>query len=160
MTTIACNRESMAGDSQVSWDFHKGYSCPKIFRIGTSIYGIAGDNFGNVFIEWAQEGFKTKAKPAIWSLSNFELIDFDVLELAPDGIWLWDKHLVRMGVKDDSFSIGSGSKFALVFMRKMALTPEQAVLECCEFDDYTRGPVDVMYLNQAKEAASGPTTKA
>jgi len=148
VTTICANLTEMAGDSQVSWDGAKGFLSPKIFRIGASLYGLAGDTFGNVFIEWAERGFNQKQKP-VWGHGDDP--DFDVLELSPTGLWLWDKHLVRIKVKDVNYSIGSGSKFALVFMRKMGMTPEQAVLECCEFDDYTRPPVDVFYLKQTEE---------
>ena len=149
MTTVAANRDSMAADSQVSWDGSKGFSTPKIFRIGTSLYGIAGDNYSNVFIEWAEGGFNIKKKPN-WGPKELEDIDFDVLELSPQGLWLWGAHLTRIKLKDDNYAIGSGSKFALVFMRKMNLSPEQAVLECCEFDDYTKGPVDVLYLKETQ----------
>ena len=145
MTTIASDRKSMAADSQVSWDYHKGFKTPKLFRIGNSIYGLAGDNWGNVFIEWAKTGFNEKKKPQIHD-SIWDDVDFDVLELAPTGLYLWDKHFVRVELKDDNYSIGSGSKFALVFMRKMNMSPAEAVKECCTIDDYTKEPVDVMEL--------------
>ena len=150
MTTVAANRTSIAADSQVSWEFAKGFKTPKLFRIGNSVYGIAGDNWGNVFIEWAKTGFNEKKKPQI-QVANWDSVDFDVLELAPTGLYLWDKHFVRVELKDHDYSIGSGSKFALVFMRKMNMSPEEAVKECCEFDDYTREPVDVMVLKEENE---------
>ena len=159
MTTIAANRESMAGDSQLSWEGNKGFSTPKVFRIGTSIYGIAGDCFGSCFIEWAEKGFNQKQKPT-WGPKDIEDVDFDVLELSPTGLWLWDKHLVRMKVKDDNYSIGSGSKFALVFMRKLGMSPEEAVKECCEWDDYTRGPIDVLYLKELLQKNETTTKKS
>ncbi len=153
MTTVCANLTEMAGDSQVSWEGAKGFSAPKIFRIGASIYGLAGDCFGNVFIEWAERGFNQKQKPN-WGPKDTEDVEFDVLELSPTGLWIWDQHLVRMKIKNDNYAIGSGSKFALVFMRKMGMTPEQAVLECCEFDDYTKGPVDVFYLKEKEPLTS------
>ena len=146
MTTIIADRRSMAADSQVSWEGNLGFKSPKLFRIGNSIYGISGDNWGNVFIEWAKTGFNEKKKPQLHLANNWEDIDFDVLELAPTGLYLWDKHFVRIELKDDNYSIGSGSKFAIAFMRKMNMSPEEAVKECCNFDDYTREPVDVMTL--------------
>jgi len=149
MTTVAANREMMAADSHV--DFGGiGYKSPKIFRIGTSLFGLAGDNYGNVFIEWAESGFKVKQKPN-WGPKDLEDVEFLALELSPTGIWIWDKYLIRIKIKDDNYAIGSGSGAALVFMRKMGLTPEQAVKECCEFDDYTKPPVDVFYLKEQDE---------
>lgn len=145
MTTVAANRTQMAADSQVSWDGMAGFKEQKIHRIGNSIYGLAGDLWGNVFIEWAKTGFNEKKKPQIHD-SIWNDVDFDVLELAPTGLYLWDKHFVRIALKDDNYAIGSGSKFALAFMRKMKMSPKEAVEECCLFDDYTREPVDVMEL--------------
>ena len=153
MTTIAANRQSIAADSQVSCEGNAGFKSPKLFRVGYSIYGIAGDNWGNVFIEWAKTGFNEKKKPQIHD-SIWDDVDFDVLELAPTGLYLWDKHFVRIELKDDNYAIGSGSKFAILLMRKMQITPEEAVKECCVFDDYTREPVDSMVLKEENEKSA------
>ena len=123
----------------------KGFLEQKLHRIGDSIYGLAGDLWANVFIEWAKTGFNEKKKPQIHD-SVWEEVDFDVLELAPTGLYLWDKHFVRIKLKDDNYALGSGSKYAIVFMRKMKMSPEEAVKECCTLDDYTKEPVDVMEL--------------
>jgi hypothetical protein len=150
MTTVAANLERMAGDSQVTYSVGKGYLSPKLFRIGPSIFGIAGDNHSNVFIEWAQSGFKVKQKPN-WGPKEAEDVEFEVLELSPTGLWIWDRTLVRIKIKDDTYAIGSGAGPALVFMRKLGLTPEEAVKETCAFDDYTREPVDVLILKQPEK---------
>lgn len=148
MTTIACNKESIAGDQWVTWDGHRGYRTPKLFHIKDSIYGTAGDWAGGVFIEWAKEGFKVKSKPQFMHYPAWDEMEFDILELAPDGIWLWDKYLVRTQVNEDNYAVGSGGKAAIIFMRELGLTPEQAVLKACDFDEYTKEPVDVIYLGK------------
>jgi hypothetical protein len=137
----------MAADSQVSCDGAKGFLTPKIFRVGNSLYGLAGDNFSNAFIEWAKRGFLLKEKNFIpdgaWHDANFE-----ILELAPTGLFLWDKYLTRIAIKDDNYSVGHGSMFALLGMREMNLDPVEAVRLACKYDDYTNEPVDVFLLKE------------
>lgn len=151
MTTVAANRKVMAADSQVSWEFHKGFQTPKIFRIDNSLYGLAGDNWGNVFIEWAKDGFNQKKKPDIGD-ERWADADFDVLELAPSGLYLWDKHLVRVKLKDNEYAIGSGSKFAILAMRELGYDPKAAVELACKYDDYTKAPIDVESLKDETTA--------
>ena len=142
MTTIAANRECIAGDSQCSMDSAPGFLTPKLFTVERSVYGLAGDNWSNVFIDWAKTGFNEKKKPPYVGGD----IDFAVLELSPTGLHIWDSHWVRIDIKNDNYAIGSGAKYAVLLMRKYNMSPKEAVEVCCEYDDYTRGPVDVMYL--------------
>lgn len=155
MTTIAANLEMMAADSQVTYGHAgMGYKTQKIYAINGVIYGLAGDPGSDMFLEWAATGFKPKLKPNfshMWSD-----IDFDVLELSSDGLAMWDKHLVRMRLKDSVYAVGSGAPIALLLMRKYGMTPDQAVVEACEHDTYTEGPVDVLYL---KDVIKQPNKK-
>ena len=143
MTTIACNRREMAADAWVSWDDEAGYPTVKLYRCRRSVFGLRGDNWANVFAAWASGGFKPSRQPVI---HNFEAADFDVLELAPDGIFHWDKHLVRIPVAAECYAVGTGAKVALYAMRVLDLAPAQAVAEACRIDDYSRPPITVMPL--------------
>jgi ATP-dependent protease HslVU (ClpYQ) peptidase subunit len=69
MTTIACNREEMAADSQVIFGETvkiPGSREPKVERIGDSLFGMAGDEQEcRVFAKWARDGFDEDNKPEL-----------------------------------------------------------------------------------------------
>lgn len=151
MTTVAADfkRREIAADSKCSWDEHMGFLTPKLFQVGNSIYGIAGDQFSNIFVDWAKTNFNEKKKPALHG-EMWELADFDVLELAPSGLFLWDKYFTRVEIKDQEYAIGSGSTLALAAMREFKYTPFHAVELCCKYDDYTEPPIDLLVLPDLK----------
>jgi hypothetical protein len=143
MTTIACNLECMAADQRV---VNSGpmYPADKIFRLGDSLFGTAGDGFMSlVMIEWLQG---KRNKPALRKL--FDHHDKDsilVIELNTTGIYLWNGWGVPERVKLTHYSIGSGSMSAQNAMNR-GDTPEQAVRSAMTLDENTGGDVQVEYL--------------
>jgi ATP-dependent protease HslVU (ClpYQ) peptidase subunit len=141
VTTIACNRREMAGDSCVTYDdlgVGTGqYSSRKIHRIGKSIFGERGESTAEVpiLLDWIRGGCKAKKRPTLTKNA-----DFFLLELSPDGIFLWTHHVARERVDEPNFAIGSGAKVALYCMRHLGMTPEKAVQEAAKVDVYTKGP--------------------
>lgn len=143
MTTIACSRSVMASDSR----FHEEgvcFPCKKLFRVGDSIYGTAGESRGiGKFLKWIENGQKNDDRPEFVG----ELDEFYVLELNAKGIWYWDKHLFPCEILLPEFAIGSGGDFARAFM-DAGMTPEQAVEKVCAngLDYASFGPVQVERL--------------
>lgn len=141
MTTVACNRKMMAADQRVTWDDHVGYRSPKLHRINNSVFGLRGDNYANVFLDWARRSFSEKDRPAIPTDA-----DFDVLELSPEGIFIWDEFLTRVEILDPNYAIGSGANLALYALRVLKVNPDAAVVEAAKIDPWTDSNVDKMEL--------------
>jgi ATP-dependent protease HslVU (ClpYQ) peptidase subunit len=147
MTTIACNRREIAADSCVTHgDIGIGagqYRTPKLHRIGRSIFGERGESMAGVSqaLWWLRKGAKRHDMPKLPKDADFYL-----LELAPQGIFLWDSYLDRELIDEPNFTIGSGGKVALYCMRELKMTPAQAVAEAAKVDAYTRAPIITMKL--------------
>jgi hypothetical protein len=145
MTTIACNRSQMAGDSLLTCtDIGTGaYLSTKVRRIGKSIFGECGENCeeSGLAWEWLQSKRKPDARPEFQ-----EDADFYFLELSPSGIFVWNFSLTRETVLEDNMAVGSGRKVALYCMRYLGMTPAEAVTEAAKVDHHTRAPVVVMDL--------------
>lgn len=143
MTTIACNREEMAADSR----FHEDgvtFSCMKLYRIGQSVFGIAGETRGEFkFLAWLRAGRPDEARPTF----EGEMDEFYALELNASGIFYWDKHLYGVEAVEPCLAIGTGGDFARAFMAT-GMTPGQAVQQVCDrgLDYATGGPVHVKHL--------------
>ena len=146
MTTVACDGKSVAADQRVSWDDNAGFRSPKVFRIGGSIFGLRGDNYANVFLEWAKSGFRSELKPVF--PDPVAEVDFTVIELAEDGMHMWDHMLVRVPILDKNYAIGSGHKVALYAMRVLKLAPGAAVHEASKIDPFTDDNVDEIFLTE------------
>lgn len=144
MTTIAVNRECIAADTRV---INGGpfYHAPKLFRVGQSILGTAGDGFGCLaFVEW----FKSpRRNPATLHKMFVEYDRNDVLiaELNPGGIYLWNGWGYPERINDPMYAIGSGSMAALEAMRNGA-TPEDSIKRAQAHDEATGAPVQVEWL--------------
>jgi ATP-dependent protease HslVU (ClpYQ) peptidase subunit len=143
MTTVCANLKEMAADSACCGDGAVAL-VTKLHRIGDSIFGEAGGAFeALLIIEWL------KGKRDRRLLNKMpEAFDRDsilILELAPDGLALWNGWGVRMKIKNEFYAIGSGGMSAVMAL-KQGKTPAEAVTMVPEFDEYTRGPVDVLKL--------------
>lgn len=142
MTTIIADRRTlcMYSDSLCTWG-DSSFSIKKIQKIGQSLWGISGDmDNGFKFLEWVKAGGKDDA-----DLSDDE---FDALELTREGIFVWGRQLVRLSVREDYFSIGSGSAFALGAMAHGA-TPQEAIQIAARWDTGTRPPIEMLKLGRA-----------
>lgn len=138
MTTIAANKTTMAADSKTDCD-GTWFGTTKLYRIGDSIVGAAGDNSAIVkFITWFRN--KRTKRP---TFSDNE--SFSALILTPRGLFHMDDSMGMDLVKDDYFAVGSGAVAALVAM-DCGLSPTEAVEAACKRDQLTGGPVDTMTL--------------
>jgi hypothetical protein len=143
MTTIVATLDCMAADTRV---VSEGpiYHAAKIFRIGESLFGTAGDAFmALTFLDWLAG---KRNVPALRKLFEHEdKASFIVLELSPEGLRLWNGWGVPEKLHDKSYSIGSGSMSAQNAINR-GDTPEQAVRSTMPLDENTGGDVQVEYL--------------
>lgn len=147
MTTVACNLHWMAADSKVSIDEEEvNFQTQKLFRIGDSIFGICGDGNCWRFIGWALAGFKKEDRPLFFPGEALTKGEFSVLELAPDGIFVWDQNLFRIPVNGSNYAVGTGAMLATYCMRRNGLPPEAAVKEASTVDDHTDDRITIMRL--------------
>ena len=153
MTTVAAwvrgDLGVIAADSRASDDSGVvQFNTPKLHRIGRSVFGVAGDDWVDLFLQWRRSGGK-ELPPRIVELNATD-VDFNVIELAPDGIWFWNRTFTRIKIKDDTFAIGSGELVALYAMRKHGADPKQAVEAAASVDVHTGGAIDVEIVPQKR----------
>lgn len=149
MTTIAANRECMAADTRVS-DENTGLSYPaaKIFRIRKSLFGTAGHgSICLVMVEWLRT---SRNRESLYKqLGPDQRDQIRLLELNPDGLFVWDGWGLPEKVLLDCYAIGSGAKAARALLAKGA-EPKDAVDTAGELDFYTAPPVHVEYLKRKR----------
>lgn len=78
--------------------------------------------------------------------------DFCGIELARDGVYLYDPAGRRYPIKDQFFAIGSGGPYALGAMA-MGATPEEAVAIASRFDPATGPEIEVLQLKVARNGS-------
>lgn len=137
----------MAADRQVVDDHIGEYKTTKIEKIGDSIFGIAGENCPDDVFQWLRDAaydcipWHKASRP-----EHAKKWDYFLIQLAPDGIWLWNQKLYRVKCEEDNYAIGSGRKVALYCMRYLHLSPKESVEQSCLIDHWSNGPVDVLEL--------------
>lgn len=137
MTTIVCNRTSMAADKRVSGG--PMFKSTKIHRVNGSLIGFSGAVEQALrFVEWRRT---PEQKPQFVESPNFE-----ALELTPDGqlIW-WGPEMVGIPIEEEFYAIGSGSALALGAMA-MGANPKQAIQVAAKWDVATGSEIQVMAL--------------
>lgn len=137
MTTIAASLTQMSADTfshtQVS-----SYSVTKIVRVGTTLVGCAGPgDWCNRFIEWRTKG----GKPP--KVSKTESVEALVLDKT--GLYLFHNTCVPDRIRLAYFAIGSGRQYALGALAA-DLGTERAVEIACQFDPYSKAPIDTLVL--------------
>lgn len=138
MTTIAASKKHgmMAADTRVT-DGSLVYYTPKIFIIGDSIVGAAGEvENTNKWLEWMRSGkaaeFKKKMKGG-----------FEGIELTREGkLYLYAGCIAPDEVLDEFYCAGSGSMAALVAMR-LGLDPRGAVEQAIAVSPESGGDITV-----------------
>lgn len=145
MTTIAASLDTMemAADSMVSGD-DSFYMVEKLRRGANSIYGACGNWDACLkFLSAIDEG-------------KGELdsdLDVQVLELRPDGIWVYEGTIIPARIKNRFWAVGTGANFAIAAM-ELGLPPARAVEIACKYDSASSPPIDVIKL----EAKNGGKT--
>jgi 20S proteasome alpha/beta subunit len=133
----------MAADTRVTTD-GAYYHADKIFRIGDSLFGTAGDGcMCLVMIDWLKTSRNRQSLYKQWG--DYERDQVYLMQLSPKGLYLWTGWGVPELIHEARFAIGSGQAAALKGMDK-GETPEQAVKGAAEYDQYTGPPVQVEYL--------------
>ena len=138
MTTIAASfsKQEIAVDSRVSMEFIS-YSVSKLRRGPVSIFGAAGDwDQCLLFLEALEKN----------AFEDFET-ECQMLELRPDGIYVYESSIIPAKIKNDFYAIGTGAAYAIGAMR-MGASPTEAVAIACEFDPASWGPIDTMKLGE------------
>lgn len=144
MTTLAVNRECIAADTRVVTG-GSYYHASKLFRVGQSILGTAGDGFACLgFVEWFKSPRRNPGQlhKMFGEIDRHEII---VIELNPGGIYLWNGWGFPERINDPYYATGSGGMAALEAMRD-GKQPEEAVRRAISHDENTGGPVEVEYL--------------
>jgi len=133
----------MAADTRVSTG-GAHYHANKIFRVGTSLFGTAGDgDMGLVMIDWLKTTRNRQNLYRQWS--DYERSEVWLIELNPGGICLWTGWGVQERINDDRYAIGSGQLAALAALDK-GDTPENAVRCALHYDQYSGEPLQVEWL--------------
>lgn len=137
MTTIACDRVTMASDSMCA-DNQSFCSVAKIFRIRGALVGVAG-TFAPcaAFINWLRSKDEDQEPP--------DMEGVYALLLNHEGIWMYDAHPTPFEVKDGFAAIGSGCQAALAAMHCGA-SPQMAVKVAAKVDANTGGAIVKKYL--------------
>lgn len=142
MTTVAAKFSTLeiAGDSMVSGE-DSFYMVSKLRHGKNSIYGACGD--------WDKV---LKAYQLIESNSKEWESDLEVsiLELRPDGIWVYESTIIPVRLKNDYWAVGTGANFAIAAMR-LGNSPATAVSIAAEFDPFTRHPIESYKLEACNE---------
>lgn len=141
MTTIACNKTTIAADLQFSYGNTKFKGKTKIFdfpkekaqfalKTNRVLAGVAGDADKIAsLVEWLNDGEPTSKVP--------KLKDLEILAITEKGQIWWGKGLSSwIRVDEPCWSIGSGMDFALGAMRQGA-GPLQAVKIAAKNDNFT-----------------------
>lgn len=137
MTTIACNKDTMAGDSRCA-DASSMCNVTKIFRIGEKLVGVAGA-YANCmeFIKWMRGGMDADMVP--------DMDNVYALVLSSRGIAQYDGHPTPFYVRDKFAAVGSGCQAALAAMI-CGKTPSEAVRVAAKVDSHTGGRVTTKSL--------------
>jgi hypothetical protein len=135
----------MAADSRVSAEGAPFYHADKIFRIGDSLFGTAGDGMmGLLMIDWLRGTRKNRLSLyKLWD--DYERSAFWILELNHSGLYLWDGWATPEKLNDDRYAVGSGAMSAIAAL-DTGVSLEDSVKRACGYDQYSGPPVQVEYL--------------
>lgn len=142
MTTIAVNLKSMAGDSKVAGS-GSIYHCDKVFRIGDSLVGVAG-NVQNTtkFLAW----FRKECPPDEVAMDLSDDKTFEAVVVNADGIFYYADCVEPDKLHEKFFAIGSGAMAAMAAML-VGKSPAEAVKIAAKLDHNTGGPIKVLELH-------------
>lgn len=148
MTTIACTLTEMAADTAVA---NSGplYHADKMFRVGVSIFGTAGDGFMDLaFIEWVKSSRRSpQSLQKMIPLEHRD--DISILEIRPGGIYLWNGWGIPERIHEKFYAIGSGAMVAIEALTRGA-TPAEAVKSATRWDEYTHAPIQTERLKRPR----------
>lgn len=120
------------------------YHTDKIFRVGLSLLGTAGDGYMSLaFVEW----FKSKRN--MHTLHKMIPLDhrheISIVELKPGGIYLWNGWGLPERIHEKFYAIGSGSMAAIAELARGSDTAE-AVRAATRWDENSDAPIQTVLL--------------
>ena len=144
MTTIAVRDGVMAADT-LGDQMGKRAITQKLFRADGAVIGICGYwSDAKVFVDWYIAG-ANMANPPEWRMQGDEKVEFQAVVLTAGGIDWWSYSLVPERMRENFWSIGSGSQSALAAMH-LGCGAEEAVSIAIKVDPTTGGDVETMEL--------------
>lgn len=143
MTTIAANRKMMSADTKVTDDGSQYYTS-KIFVIGDSIVGVAGDVARTCkFLAWMRQGQPKDAS----TVMDGDDPEFQALVVNRNGIFVYMDTCEPDKLHDSFFAIGSGGAAAMAVMAKpFNYDPKRAVTHAAKIDPYTGGKIETLWV--------------
>lgn len=145
MTTLAANLECMSADQRMT-SANPPARIHKIRRIGDSLYAGCGTvSLIVVFLDWLAGPPKPDKLRLYRMIPEDSRHEFEVLELSPSGLALWDGWGARVPILDKFYAIGTGGASAMQAMKR-GLSPEEAVSETFSLDECSGGTVETEYL--------------
>jgi hypothetical protein len=146
MTTIAANLKAMAADRFVTYaPSYNGSS--KLWIAKGAVWGAAG-NVGHIsaFKAWTMGKGK---RPVVVDPEDTDAARLEILQLSPEGLFLWVNDDAPDAVKEPFYAIGSGAGYAIGAL-SMQSSLEQAVEVAAKWDSGTRLPFDMISLGSLK----------
>ena len=144
MTTIAANLECMAADQRMT-SGNAPARVHKIRRIGDSLYAGAGTtSLIVVFLDWLDAPKKDRLR-LYRMIPEDSRHEFEVLELSPQGLALWDGWGARLPILDKFYAVGTGGLSAMQALKR-GLSPEESISETFSLDECSGGTVECEYL--------------
>jgi hypothetical protein len=145
VTVIAANLREMAGDSRVTVG-SVFYASDKIFQIGKSIVGVAGDaNLTTKWLAW----FRKECPQDEVGMTLDDDHTFNAIVLNAGGLFVYGDCTEPDRLHDKCFAIGVGADIAMAAMA-LGKTPTDAVKLACKLDPMHCGlPVKTLSLYPA-----------
>ena len=140
MTTIVANLEGMASDTRVTGG--PMFNTTKVRRIKDSLYGGAG-NLSQILKMFLW--FENPDQAPSWK----EAPDFHILQVSPQGLFVWESEMIAIQIDTPFYAIGSGSEYAMGALACGA-TLQKAVEIASLFDPGTSGCMHYEPLVQPK----------
>lgn len=139
MTTIVATREWMAADQRATDDGAPLCHVKKLWYIGDSIFGIAGDaHAAMVILRWMET--KKRDPKALYEMFGEKDIAWRyetvLLELSHSGLALWNGWGIPLPLLDDAYAIGTGAHAALAALDRGA-SPEDCIKQAAKRDQYS-----------------------
>ena len=135
----------MAGDTRVITGA-SFYHADKVFRIGNSLVGTAGDAYAcHAFLTWFRSPKRNPQELQKQFGETYDRGDIWVAEINPGGIYLYNGWGYAEKINDPYYAIGSGAMAAIEAMRQ-GMEPQEAVRRALAHDENTGSPIQVEYL--------------
>jgi hypothetical protein len=142
MTTIAFRDGIMAADTMMSQSVYRG-RCLKITRTGAGdLVALCGDSgMAHPFAAWIDAGLPRDGLPRMPTGT-----DFGAFVAFADGRFaVFSEKCLPQFVEAEFHAMGSGNEVAIGAMA-MGASAEEAVKIACQFDPWSREPIQVEHL--------------